>query len=491
MTARALAVGLLAWGAAPAPAQGVVADTTDPASYYPLHVGDAWMFASFYQAQPSLQKREILGDTTVAGFAYVVERRCGANAAARAWRCSDLLVRYDSASTDVRSRHPGGEEGVLHCALDADFGATVPCRGGDTSYTGGYGGSLWIRDDEVPIPASKAEELPVDPPEPPLVAGIGPTPRDVYGPLSYSEFLYALVDGERYGYPAALDPEPPARYAPLAVGNVWEYRETRGGVETRTGRAIVADSVVGGRRYVVQQSLAEADGGVEVSTALVRFDSTTTRLVERRADGQEVPVSCPLGAPYGVTLPGCFDPALGDGYLAVSVSGHAVSPGVGVRVGRRTAPMTSFKTFYRPDDGPSVTYGAGIGRLPQTRFPDCPTGCSEEMTYLRLVGPDGSVREYGARDLVVAGATRPGPLALAVEASPNPVGSVLVLGVTAAAVDVRVEVFDARGRRVEGRTVRGGGTVAVRLDAAGWAPGLYLVRATAGEHEATARVVRP
>jgi hypothetical protein len=75
---------------------------------------------------------------------------------------------------------------------------------------------------------------------------------------------------------------------------------------------------------------------------------------------------------------------------------------------------------------------------------------------------------------------------------PNPSSStarsVLVLERTA---DVVIELFDAVGRRVRAlhRGVLGQGDHAVEIDVAGLAPGIYLVRANAGNASTTHRLV--
>lgn len=489
MTKLLLALLLASLATAGVEAQAV-ADTTAPSSYYPLQVGNVWQRAYFFRTEPSLFQREIVRDTLIDGTPYVLERSCSANGARdRDWQCSERFVRYDPASTDVRVRRADGGEDVLYCALGADFGADVDC-GGILGYEGGYTDEpIGVRDDAAPVTAWKQPETLATPGPPPFLAGFGIGLGQREGGIVDEEtLLHARVDGERYGYPASIDPEAPTRYAPLAVGNVWEYLRTEPGRVTRTGRSVVADSVVAGTRYVVQETVVEAGGFRVESTALVRFDAASGFVMRLRPGGGEAPVSCPLGSPYALTLPACLGSDL-EGLDPVSVSGHAVSPGVGIRVGSRTVPMTSFKTFYTEGGGPSVRYGAGIGRLPQNAFPDCST-CSEEMTYLRLVDPEtGGAREYGTRAVTVARDDRPRPGALSLRATPNPVADRLTVELTTpGGGEGTLEVFDARGRRVETRAFTG--TEGVHFDVSGWAPGVYLIRATRGEHSVASRVVR-
>ena len=55
---------------------------------------------------------------------------------------------------------------------------------------------------------------------------------------------------------------------------------------------------------------------------------------------------------------------------------------------------------------------------------------------------------------------------------------------------VRLEVFDALGRRVLSREVAASPEARVEIDASAWAPGVYVLRAASGDTVATARVVR-
>ena len=62
----------------------------------------------------------------------------------------------------------------------------------------------------------------------------------------------------------------------------------------------------------------------------------------------------------------------------------------------------------------------------------------------------------------------------------------ILVGVAGGAVTL--EAFDARGRQVWAREVLG--LQPVSVDASGWAPGLYLVRARTGTEDVTTTIVR-
>ena len=98
--------------------------------------------------------------------------------------------------------------------------------------------------------------------------------------------------------------------------------------------------------------------------------------------------------------------------------------------------------------------------------------------------------EYGTRPTAAEEDSPDAPLAL--RADPNPVRSATTLHYTlATAADVRLIVADALGRTVRqinlGARPAGAGEVSVQ--AAGLAPGMYVVRLAAAGRTAEARIV--
>ena len=89
-------------------------------------------------------------------------------------------------------------------------------------------------------------------------------------------------------------------------------------------------------------------------------------------------------------------------------------------------------------------------------------------------------------------ASTPPPFALQAP-FPNPFRTATTLTYTLpAATDVRLDVFDALGRRVAtvAEVLRPAGTHAVDFDAGALPPGLYIVRLSANGQRATRRLVR-
>lgn len=97
--------------------------------------------------------------------------------------------------------------------------------------------------------------------------------------------------------------------------------------------------------------------------------------------------------------------------------------------------------------------------------------------------------EYGTRPTAAEEDSPDAPLAL--RADPNPVRSATTLHSLATAADVRLIVADALGRTVRqinlGARPAGAGEVSVQ--AAGLAPGMYVVRLAAAGRTAEARIV--
>jgi hypothetical protein len=281
--------------------------------------------------------------------------------------------------------------------------------------------------------------------------------------------------------PAGAQPVPdttaPARYFPLEVGNVWEYRG-EGFFEGYQRRAVVGDTVADGVpffRYRVEHfALDGAPAGPAVER-LVRIDPATHALRTPGGDPLELAelhlTTCALDAPFFDELFTC------PGSAVVLSSGGPDT----VMVGDDAVP-TSLKYF--DDNSREVLgwYAADVGLVGVLMR----TG-QVTLEYARVGGV-----VYGA-PVPVAAAPAPGaPSALRLGASPNPAGRTVTLALELTAPGlVSVEVFDAVGRRVhrEARALLGG-TSTLMLDASAWAPGTYVVRATADGASVAARVVR-
>ncbi len=289
---------------------------------------------------------------------------------------------------------------------------------------------------------------------------------------------------------AVPDTTAPWRYYPLAVGNEWQYEISPGAGEPPSyeRHVIVRDTTAEGQRYFAEAISRAAEGDstwASPATRLLRYDSTTTRVMVRYEAG-EFPLTCPLGAAFGSEVD-CVEgiPSPNEEPEETGVVG-GYGGEVSFGSGAELVPVTARKTFdplFKIDAG-SEHFAAPVGYLgADGGFCD---GCFIAIRYAHVGGV-----EYGAP--VVAAEPGPAPSALALAATPNPVVDALTLTLDLPGAGiVTAEAFDALGRRVEHReVVLGAGRQTLTLDAAGWRPGIYLVRVTMADGTAAAaRVVR-
>ncbi len=262
------------------------------------------------------------------------------------------------------------------------------------------------------------------------------------------------------------DPTPPHLYFPLTVGDVREYEtcvESFGLICFRyevTRREIVRDSLIGDARYFLERTWAPgAEDWTDLrETRLLRFDTTSALVVARSAEGAESPVTCRLDAAF-----------------------NSVDDVCGLSVEERP---TDRKFFGASDAG--EIYEVGVGLV--ERYGG---NHGSVLTYASVRQEDGSVLETGARYNVSTDEDA-GSDPLAITALPNPTAGPLALALDVpTAATVTLGAFDALGRRVWTREVAlAAGRQRVEVDAAGWAPGLYVVRARTEGASATATVVR-
>ena len=286
------------------------------------------------------------------------------------------------------------------------------------------------------------------------------------------------------------DPTPPHLYYPLAVGNVWEYVNL--GLLASAGdrylrREIARDTLIDGVRYFVEvRTRFGSDGEVvgEPSEWVLRFDTTTATV--RSLDGYQI--ECPFDSDFETSIHCWSDP--GDGFPAGDTfvfGGLDAQIPLG-RTGEERLDVRAIKSFEGLADLSAVPFYAPPIGLAGAAAGSC--ACWRNLLYAR-VSLDGGVYEVGER-FAVAVDDRPEPGALAVSVAPNPsAGLLAVLVEMPAPADVTFEAFDTLGRRVWRESLRLGADAGrVEVDASGWAPGLYVVRATSGGEAATATVVR-
>lgn len=496
-----LAVTLACLVAAAPSAQDGTPDPTPPEAYYPLDVGNEWVYVANYH---TAYREVVVGDTVVSGVSYAVVART--SIAGEDWGHMDttrFFVRIDPETSHVVFLQEGAEV-TDGCPLTADFpdgtegSRPVYCGTVEATLTGGPDqyiepGLIFFEILDAFVATAKSFHFP-DGTGVEYAAGIGRVARYWTDPthgLVEERIVYSRVGGVETGLTSRPDPTDPAAYYPLAVGTERESLRGNAGTLVHTRRVVTRDTTIGGVSYAVERTFVVTGHGVpewgDGLTRFLRYDEATTAVNQRLPDGSERAVTCPFGTPFWVVVqcpgfPAVAAGSAGDG--SVTVAGESV-------------PTAAVKGFWGldpiADTGGPAPYAAGLGELAISDFGPCggPPICFDEITYLRLVDPDGTVREYGARYPVVAN-ERPGAGALAVAAFPNPSAGPLTVAVDSpAAANITLEAFDALGRRVWLETaVLDVGRERVDIDASRWAPGLYVIRALADGSAVTTIAVR-
>lgn len=456
--------------APPALAQ-TVPDTTAPARYFPLAIGNTWEYTrtGAFPGLSWLERRAVVGDTLVDGETYVryqVDRFDDAGQPLDegfTW-----LLRYDPATASIVTTEPP-LPALTGCPLDAPFGAEMMCA--DDCFTSVFGGveDVGVGEDTLHTSVKYFDSHACE------VTGAYAADLGFIGYDSFGGSMrlgYARVGGAEFGAPVIPSGTGDGRpYFPLMDGAVWEY--VGEGILTGTlqRRSVVGDTLVGGETYA-RFRVEEFDAATGAPTApaehfALRYDSLTTAL------------DAPDGLPFGVTP--C---ALGvappdtlncpDG-CTVTVSGGEEEIVVGSDV-----VVVPVKHYDSQACEVLSHYAAGIGFLGYRL-----RAAGYQLAYARV----GDV-ELGAPVVPVAAEPSPPTAALRLSAAPNPAAGPVTLWLDLPRPQaVRVEVLDALGRRIarlhDGPL--GAGLHPLVLDAA-LPAGLYVVRATAGGAQATRRI---
>ena len=455
-------------------------DPNPPASYYPLAVGNRWEYRidNPGPTPPGVAthfRRTIVADTLVGGNRWSVRRTQNFRYYFQQWESVNdfrSVVRFDPVAANVLLRTPAGETvAEFACRLDGPITGPPPTSPSSVgclqygSYSKRIEGTGVVMNYYYPF--------------------TGITFRSETGVVSESYeggatagLVYASVGNERtgqsvVGMPNVPDLTKPEAYYPLAVGNEWQYEDcVREGSPScnishqYVRRTVARDTVIAGARYFAEVERRYTTSGAPLgrSERLLRFRGAT---LVRREGGADVSISCPLNADFDTPAIAC------PGYFG----------GAPARVLAQGSPWSvpAGKVYIIANDY-SEAYTAGVG-LVRTAMWTSPF----TLRYARI----GGTVVFGSV-LVGGEATAPPSSALALRASPNPTAGALRLTLTLPeAQTVTVEAFDALGRRVWQQTVAlSAGPQTLAVDASAWAPGVYVVRATAGQASATARVVR-
>ncbi len=436
--------------------------------YAPLAVGTRAEFRLRTQAGTTtgFRREMVVRDTLIGGVTWHVRRDQTFSADRERTAEVRRVLRFDAPAANVAEWTPAGTALLYPCRLDLD-------RTGPEVQTCAPG-VVYTKQTRNVLPYTVATTLAFsyDFGTTQIAAGLGLVLRVDEG--VFTERVYR-VDG----LPFLPDLTPPQDYFPLEVGNEWIYRYTENSVygvsDTYERRRVLREETVDGQVYAVDQTctLNTRDATPAWGCAperRVRFDPATTDVVLSLAPGVTSVLFCRLGADFGAPLPAGCD---GGAYVEAPTS---------VRIGGANYGVASSKRLSTLANVAPAAFLAGIG--PAER----PVGEFQTSTFefARVRGV-----EYGQRP--VAGETSAGPAeALALAVAPNPTTGALRLALTLPdAQTVRLEAFDALGRRVWQQTAAlSAGAQALAVDASAWAPGVYVVRASAGQVTASARVVR-
>ncbi|GAB5537562.1 MAG: hypothetical protein Rubg2KO_38110 [Rubricoccaceae bacterium] len=519
-------------------AQDVVPDTTSPARYFPLEVGNEWHYVRYgeffdelyWGADYQYHRWHVSEILEIGGREYAIRIQESASVPVPAWyEIGRDTIRFD-ANASVVIQLTNGREVVRSCPLDADFGSTVTCRvNGHVQDVTVEGGLLQTEDLEGvwnwgQITTAVKRFIPADSTalQPIYAADVGflghrndPHERREWQAEDDFDLFHAQnVTGavvQTHGVPEVqarmTDPTSPELYYPLTPGFIREDLWRRYGDERRSRTEVRGDSLVNNQSYsivwtsTVDVPLGSTDPGridpVDWGAGtiwLIRFDSETGQFVSLDSSWQDDVRGVPFGTDFGVLV--------GTGPLPDGRQGsYVVEGGVGgaTTIKGERVEYESVKNFLGvpflliADIGYPNGFAARIGRLPQTNFGFCePIFCVEEITYLRMVNADGSRSEYGEQAVVVASDASPTLTALTLRAFPSPTAGPVTLALDFPDPQpVELAAFDALGRRVwNDELASGTGCQRVEIDASAWAPGLYIVRAVAGDASSTATVVR-
>jgi hypothetical protein len=294
-------------------------------------------------------------------------------------------------------------------------------------------------------------------------------------------FLLALVCSA-----ASAQPSLRQRFAPLHVGDVWEYRHTDYAPNPvvplgHLVSSVVADTVLGGTAYFVLTEQTYNPQGEATGPLYHTLYNYTAGVA---------PATSELPDYRGWNI------AIMDQLIRTSYA-----TGVPIDIGGQTVVVDSTLNSLAGGccgSGGSYTYvsdvyALNIGRTSQgvsgrrhaAACPQNPADCNFSSGYMLTYARVGG-NVYGA-PVVADEPSAPATAAFALTASPNPFSSDVAVTAAGVAGPVTVAVFDALGRRVGGGVLESGTSFLFRPAAAG----VYVIRAQdAAGQVATRRVVR-
>ena len=284
----------------PAAAQEAVPDTTQPARYFPLAVGNTWTWM-VGGVSPDWYDHIVLETESAGTFAGARTRSRPAPGGGYTVVTDPVTLRYD-AGTEIVYLGDGEYEWAFvgtECGLGVDFGGApgeasdVPCtaRGeGVVRTSGGYEQPFHVGAD----PFTGATKYVVAPgpccAEASFAAGVGPLQWSSGDLVPFRDLMYARVSGVEYGEPTVLEtsePVPMPRVTSIrrAYPNPFDDAFTLTVAHPRTGPLVVEVFDVLGRRVYAERPVVPVgltdlhitlpDGAPGIYTARIRSASDT------------------------------------------------------------------------------------------------------------------------------------------------------------------------------------------------------------------------
>ncbi len=227
-------------------------------------------------------------------------------------------------------------------------------------------------------------------------------------------------------------------------------------------------------------------------TARTDCDSVAVELLNVEGD-ISTDFSIGLGQFVGSAVRFTFRATYGAGDFFVEFDDFSVSRCAdGLDIGLTTVPPS---TIFADDGAAYLDVSNGVGELTYqwstedtTQSVDSLSVGDYSVTVTDALGCSGT-RAF-TLDLMPVGVDEAGPLA-GLEAFPNPTTDRIALRIALPkAVELSVEVYDSRGRRVQQQELGYGQQLATEIDLSAESTGLYFVRVRAGGAARTLRVVK-
>ena len=290
------------------------AQTLPPEAFYPLDLGNEWVYTFQFSGPRFLQHDRIVGTETVGGAAYTQRERCEVpvnDDGPGVPDCELQLIRF--ADRDLVVRQPDGSEVAEACAVGAPAGTETACDdvvGPDFTLVVLQSGPTTVVVGQHTVDVAGVQDYGttqccIDPPPAGFAQGLGRL-VSAFGD-DVARFEYARVGDREVGV-NPLDPDP-ASFDPVAVGTVREFADPvngAGGYPTRVDdvRTVVLDGETWTVRRTQQRSLTpDPTFGTYTRTetrALVRYDAASANVLVRQPDGSAQPLyPCSLDRPEG------------------------------------------------------------------------------------------------------------------------------------------------------------------------------------------------